>query len=659
MGQDGVRKILIKGKRKMANIRQNTLISLAILKEQINNNEDYLSYFNPFIIGILKTLDLSTKINDELIRDKLHSVCGLKLPKRIVQLMLKKVAKKGILTKKNGIYTIVQEKLEKQENVLAKTGTIKSNLSDLINDFSRFCKEKYQQILNEEDALDAFIQFLSKFSVSAIRLSISGTAFEVPEKNKDVNLIYVSQYVLTIFKTDRKRFEEFEVLLKGNMIANSIVSETLIDIPQTFKDVVFYLDTPIIVELYGLDGAILEEAADELLELVKKIGGKFAVFKHTKDETSSLIRRAAEQYDVPKSRLNNKILENLMETKLSKADLQLKSEKLSDFLKSKDIKTVEDPDIKKEYCINENLLSKLMDEYVGQYNDRAKKQDIRSVNNIYQLRENKSVNRLEEGRAVFVTNNSKLASAIHEYGRTMSDENNVSAVITDFSLANMAWLKAPFGACNLQRIELLSMAYLSLQPSNELLQKYLTEIEKMQKDESLSDSDYFLLTCQINNSELVTYTLGNDDALTKENIMSLLERIKTEIKGEESAKHEKTKNELTITKKELDDSKSELSKITQRVIWNSKEYANKTLGFIKVLMIFIIIVGLIPQIPIISFIPSKYDWIRWISLFGTILSGISLLTGFCIFNWLEKYEKHLETKYIRKQEKKFDIKILK
>lgn len=271
MGQDGVRKILIKGKRKMANIRQNTLISLAILKEQINNNEDYLSYFNPFVIGILKTLDLSTKINDELIRDKLHSVCGLKLPKRIVQLMLKKVAKKGILTKKNGIYTIVQEKLEKQENVLAKTGTIKSNLSDLINDFSRFCKEKYQQILNEEDALDAFIQFLSKFSVSAIRLSISGTAFEVPEKNKDVNLIYVSQYVLTIFKTDRKRFEEFEVLLKGNMIANSIVSETLIDIPQTFKDVVFYLDTPIIVELYGLDGAILEEAADELLELVKKI----------------------------------------------------------------------------------------------------------------------------------------------------------------------------------------------------------------------------------------------------------------------------------------------------------------------------------------------------------------------------------------------------
>lgn len=649
----------------MSHISQNTLISLAILKEQIDNNEDYLSYFNPFVISILKRLDLSTPINDELMRDQLYSVCGLKFPKRIVQLMLKKVSKKGVITKKNGIYTIIQEKLDKQENVLAKTGTIKSQLSDLINNFSRFCKETYQVSLNEDDSLDAFIQFLSKFSISAIRLSISGTAFEVPKKNKNVNLIYVSQYILTIFKTDSKRFEEFEVLLKGNMIANSIVSETLIDTPKTFKNVVFFLDTPLIVELYGLDGVILEEAAKELLELVTKIGGKFAVFEHTKDETASLIRRAAEQWDVPKSRLNNKILRNLMDTGLTKSDLQLKSEKLSDFLKSKEIKIVEDPDIQKEYCIDEKILSKLMDEHVRQYKEKAKQQDIRSINNIYQLRENKSANRLEECRAVFVTNNSKLAAAIHEYGRTMSDENNVSAVITDFSLANMAWLKAPLGACDLQRIELLSMAYLSLQPSNELLQKYLTEIEKMQKDELLSDSDYFLLTCQINNSELVEYTLGNEEALTSETIMSLLERIKTEIRGKEALKlaseesnHEKTKTELLITKKELNESKSELSKITEKISWNAKDYANRIIKCIEGFMVCLIILGLLPQLPCVSSFLSEYEWINWISFVVAVLSGISLLTGLCIFNWLEKCRKHLEIKYIRKEEKKLNIKIL-
>ena len=644
----------------MVNISQKTLISLAILKEQINNNEDYLSYFNPFVIGILKKLDLSNPVNDELISEQLYSVCGLKFPKRIVQLMLKKVSKK------NGVYTIVQEKLEKQENVFAKTGTIKSQLSDLINNFSEFCKEKYKASLTEEDSLDAFIQFLSKFSISAIRLSISGTAFEVPKKNKDVNLIYVSQYILTIFKTDSKRFEEFEVLLKGNMIANSIVSDTLIDTPQTFKNVVFYLDTPIIVELYGLDGSILEESATELLNLVTKIGGKFAVFEHTKQETSSLIYRAAEQYDVRESRLNNKILENLLETGLSKSDLQLKAEKLSEFLTSKGIKTEEDPDIKTEYCIDEEALSKLMDERVGVYREKVKRQDIRSVQNIYQLRKNKPSNRLEECGAVFVTNNPHLASAIHAYGRIMSDENNVSAVITDFSLANMAWLKAPLGACDLQKIELLSMAYLSLQPSNELLQKYLSEIEKMQKDKSLSDSDYFLLTCQLNNSELVAYTMGNEDALTKETVMSLLERIKTEIRDEESqklaeeeSKHKETKNELSVTRKELDESKTELSKITQKIVWNSKHWANSVISFLKGFMICLVIIGLIPQIPIIPSLPSKFEWIEWIGLMVSILSGLSLLTGFCIFKWLEKYRKFLETRYIRKQEKKFDIKILK
>lgn len=649
----------------MANINQNTLISLAILKEQINNNEDYLSYFNPFVISILKDLDLSTPINDELINEQLHSVCGLKFPKRIVQLMLKKVSKKGILTKKNGVYTIVQEKLEKQENIFAKTGTIKSQLSDLINNFSEFCNEMYKVSLSEEDSVDAFIQFLSKFSISAIRLSISGTAFEVPKRNKDVNLIYVSQYILTIFKTDRKRFEEFEILLKGNMIANSIVSDTLIDTPQTFKNVVFYLDTPIIVELYGLDGVILEEAANELLELVAKIGGKFAVFEHTKQETSSLIYRAAEQYNVPESRLNNKILENLLETGLSKSDLQLKAEKLSEFLASKGIKTEEDPDIETEYCIDEVSLSKLMDEHIGQYREKVKRQDIRSVQNIYQLRKNKSSNRLEDCSAVFVTNNPKLSSAIHEYGRIMSDENNVSAVITDFSLANMAWLKAPLGACDLQKIELLSMAYLSLQPSNELLHKYLTEIEKLQKDESISDSDYFLLTCQVNNSELVTYTMGNEDALTKETIMSLLERIKTEIRSEESqklaeeeSKHKETKNELSVTKKELDDSKSELSKITQKIIWNVKKQTNRIVTVIKFFIFFLIIIGIIPQIPINHSFLSRYECIKWISLIISILSGVGLLTGFYIFKWIDKFQKYLENAYIKKEEKKLNIIIL-
>ena len=41
----------------MGNISQNTLISLAILKEQINNNEDYLSYFNPDNYYTLESLN--------------------------------------------------------------------------------------------------------------------------------------------------------------------------------------------------------------------------------------------------------------------------------------------------------------------------------------------------------------------------------------------------------------------------------------------------------------------------------------------------------------------------------------------------------------------------------------------------------------------------
>jgi len=128
-------------------------------------------------------------------------------------------------------------------------------------------------------------------------------------------------------------------------------------------------------------------------------------------------------------------------------------------------------------------------------------------------------------------------------------------VITDFSLANMAWLKAPMGAPSIPTTELLAYSYAALQPSKVLLDKYLSEIDKLQKQGKISARDHQLLrSSTIAQEELMRLTLGDEAALTEETVTETLRRVSSDIKREESEKvrqeqesHRRTRQELAVT----------------------------------------------------------------------------------------------------------------
>ena len=62
------------------------------------------------------------------------------------------------------------------------------------------------------------------------------------------------------------------------------------------------------------------------------------------------------------------------------------------------------------------------------------------------IRANKPAPSIEKAGAVFVTSNASFARAAWEYGQQHGSSRDVSSVIASFSLANVAWLKAPVGA---------------------------------------------------------------------------------------------------------------------------------------------------------------------------------------------------------------------
>ena len=78
-------------------------------------------------------------------------------------------------------------------------------------------------------------------------------------------------------------------------------------------------------------------------------------------------------------------------------------------------------------------------------------------------------------------------------GKKYESSQDVSVVITDFSLANMAWLKAPMGAPGIPRTQLLAFAYAALKPTSKLLEKLLTEIDKLKGQGKITEHAHQLL----------------------------------------------------------------------------------------------------------------------------------------------------------------------
>jgi hypothetical protein len=185
-------------------------------------------------------------------------------------------------------------------------------------------------------------------------------------------------------------------------------------------------------------------------------------------------------------------------------------------------------------------LQDVISEEIHYYNPRALEFDINSIRSIYTLREGTTPRFLEDALAVLVTSNSALARAAFEYGREFETTREVTSVISDFSLANMAWLKAPLAAPDLPKSEVIAACYAALEPPEHLWSKYVGEIDRLQALGGISVRDHEVLRYSTKaRDELMNLTLGAEGEFSAQTIPEILERVKAELVAEQKAMLEK------------------------------------------------------------------------------------------------------------------------
>lgn len=350
---------------------------------------------------------------------------------------------------------------------------------------------------------------------------------DVDKKKDNVDAALVGKF-LQSRPSNSSIFRKFQDVVEGHMLANAFISPDIDNQKKKFSNVIFYFDTPLLIRLLGLIGNEEKEIIIELVSILKILDSKLYYFEHTIDELKKVIYSSALSINSPHGKGN--IIQHARLSGMGKADLLLKSARAEDELHEYGFNTRKSPSYdrnKHNYEIDETALRKTLLENIPYSNEDAVDHDVRSIRAIHVIRADSIPYTLEKSKAIFVTSNTSLSKVAYDFGKDYPVSQRVPAVITDFSLVNIAWLKAPTQAPDLPRKEIIAHAFAALKPSDEYWSKVLRECEKLKNDGKISEDDYNLLKYSQNFQEdFMGCTLGSDKAFEDETIPEILEKIK-------------------------------------------------------------------------------------------------------------------------------------
>ncbi len=507
-----------------------TLTSLAMLKVKINKNEDYLDYLRPFVLDVLASSPPEL-ITDTSIASALLERFGLVIPSRTVQIVLGRVARSGVLVRVDAIYRVVKE-IPPTDMAVRKAEAAR-HIAAVVTGLIDYDRQHSQRISDEEGAFAALIAFMSRFAIPCLRAYLRGTAIPDRVSDEDWKVILVGQYAYELQQSNPERFGSLITLVQGHMIANALLCPDLEHAPRSYRSVIFYLDTPLLIRLLGLEGEPKAAATRELMALVEHLGGKFACFSHTLDELYYTILAAADSVSSGFGQMS--IAQEARRSGTSRADLIQEALSLEDTLARAHIRIEPTPSYGPQHQIDEVSFGELLDRQVMYNNPKAREHDINSVRSIYVLRRGRYSPSIEKCHAVLVTSNTGFARAAYEFGMAYEESRDASSVITDFSLANTAWLKSPQRAPDLPRRELLAFAYAALYPSERFWSRVLEQAETLAASGHISAREHQLLRSgYVVQEELMKLTLGDEDALSDETLTETFRRVSAEIRNEEA-----------------------------------------------------------------------------------------------------------------------------
>lgn len=511
-----------------------TLTSLAILRVNVDHGRDYLDYLRLFVLEVLVDCTFNSPTTN-YVKNKIEEQFGLVIPSRSVDIVLRRLTREfsGSLKRDKDKYRITGDLTN--PGIAVKRVITDRHITAVLYGLIDFSTETSLPITSEAQANEAVCAFLARFDIECLRANIRGTAIPNVDGRADSYVTLVANYVRELKRTDPERFDSFSMLVQGHMLANALICPDLKDAPKTYRKLTLYLDTPLLVQLLGYEGLQKQEAVRELIALVSHSGGRFTTFYHSRIELRNVLTAAAN--NLSRFTVQTGIVREARRKGITRSDLLIQANTVETNLRKFGIDIVRAPHYSEDLDTQTRRFELILDDELSYQTITTKDLDVHSVRSIYKLRKNRPAPSFEEATAVLVTSNTRLAKAASRFAREYNTLDGTPSVVTDFALANAAWLKTPLESSTIPDTQLAALAYAALQPSDALLEKYLDEIEKLEARGDVEISELQLLRgSPLAYEELMHYTLGNTDVVTEDLLPRIVDRIHSRIRRRESGR---------------------------------------------------------------------------------------------------------------------------
>ena len=402
----------------------------------------------------------------------------------------------------------------------------------LLGHIIQFVADRYGETWSEDNAAEALLGFLSDFSIDCIR-TLGDRPFVVSDRLREFDARFmVGMFIRASYENRNADFDLVMEVVKGTILANALLCQDLAQLPAKLARVRFYLDTPLLLDLTGATGEYSQAVVREWTSLVKRLGGSVRTFEHLVAETEAVLESCERTFSNPPA--HDRIVNAMRRGGKGPSDIALLRGDIGRHLQEEGVTIKATPQRNERYQIDEEAFGAALENQMRYWNRRALDTDVSSVAAIYQLRAGNRPRDLEHGRAFLVTSNNRLATASLGFGRSQGNADEMATVITDYSLANVAWLKSPFSAPQLPQLEVIAECYAFMRPPEELWTEYLKEVDKLMESGGYEESDLAVLRYSLEaQDELMQLTRGSDDRLEQATIQEVLERAKGRIAEEE------------------------------------------------------------------------------------------------------------------------------
>ncbi|MGD0948913.1 MAG: hypothetical protein ABSA52_15995 [Candidatus Binatia bacterium] len=498
------------------------ITSLAILKVNWDIlHKDYIENFVPIVVEcVINAPDDVVSLPH--LQEALRSQFGLELPLNPLRQILQRATKQGYLKRQSGILSRNAARCatlnfaDVQQRVTRIYDTVAGRLVE-------FAATNHATQWSVEQAEAALLEFIAERGLAFLYAEAERSPLVLGPAPAGSAFI-LGSFLSEMRRVDHQLLEDVEVLIKGNMLANSLFLPEHGRLSQRFHKTRVYLDSSIIVSAAGYAGKDRQAPCTELLNLLRDYGADLCCFKITFEEVRGIldactIRLRQGQLD----EAYGPSIEYFIQEGMSASDVELMAARLPQKIAGLGIRVDPKPSYEYRFQIDEAAFEARLQDEIGYQSGRARIHDLDCISAIARLRRGHDSYFIETCDAIFVTPNTALARATRRFFQVDSPPGAIALCITDYALGNLLWLKNPTKAPDLPRKRLIADAYAAMQPPEALWKKYLLEIAHLEQSGRVSSDDYYLLRhSTAAKAALMEITQGYASAFTEGTIAEVL-----------------------------------------------------------------------------------------------------------------------------------------